>query len=162
MEKKTQGTQKETPKTKRKTTARKPTAKKTATRKPTAQDEKTAKNKENFLKAYTANLATNITQAAKGANIDRTTYYHWRKTDKEFDAKCTDIEEGQIDFAETALFMAIRNGDVGAIKFYLQTKGKKRGYGNTVEVTGAEGKDLVPNISIQIIDDKKDVEESEG
>lgn len=38
--------------------------------------------------------------------------------------------EGLLDLAEDQLTLAIRRGDLGAIKFYLQTKGRRRGYGD--------------------------------
>lgn len=155
MEKKTQPGQPKTAKTKRKTT----TKKSTATKRPEqiTKEAKTAKAKETFLKAYEANLG-NVSDAARKAGIERTTYYKWIEADKEFKDKCDTVIETQKDFAESMLMRLIRDGDSGAVRFYLSTKGRDRGYGDRVEVTGAEGKDLVPNISIQIIDDKKDVE----
>lgn len=156
MEKKTQPAQPKTAKTKRKTTTRKSTA----TKRPEqiTKEAKTAKAKETFLKAYEANLG-NVSDAARKAGIERTTYYKWIEADKEFKDKCDSVIETQKDFAESMLMRLIRDGDSSAVRFYLSTKGRDRGYGDRVEVTGAEGKDLVPNISIQIIDDKKDVED---
>ena len=40
--------------------------------------------------------------------------------------------------------------------FALKTKGRKRGYQERTEVTGAEGKDLIPKIIIEIIGGTKD------
>lgn len=50
-------------------------------------------------------------------------------------------EERQMmgDIAELGLFKAIQNGDLDAIKFYLKTVGKDRGYVERVESTGADG-----------------------
>jgi hypothetical protein len=47
--------------------------------------------------------------------------------------------ESILDVAELELIKAVRNGDLSAIKFYLSTKGKGRGYVERVEQTGADG-----------------------
>jgi hypothetical protein len=49
--------------------------------------------------------------------------------------------EGVLDLAEAKLIEAIRDGDMPAIKFYLTTKGKKRGYieRQQMEHTGKDG-----------------------
>lgn len=44
-----------------------------------------------------------------------------------------------LDTAELKLAQAVTNGDLGAIKYLLSTKGRGRGYGERVELTGAEG-----------------------
>jgi hypothetical protein len=46
------------------------------------------------------------------------------------------------DLAETALIENIRNRDTNAIKFYLETKAKDRGYVRQYKVTGAQGQPL--------------------
>lgn len=154
MEKKAQPAKGKAGKTTRKTPTKRTT---TAKRKEQiTKDAKTAKAKETFFKAYEANLG-NVSDAARKAGVERTTYYRWCEADKEFKDKCDAVIETQKDFAESMLMRLIRDGDSGAIRFYLSTKGRDRGYGDKVEVTGAEGKDLIPNISIQIIDDKEDV-----
>lgn len=44
-----------------------------------------------------------------------------------------------IDTAELKLAQAVQAGDLGAIKFYLQTQARDRGYVSRTEVTGADG-----------------------
>lgn len=141
---------KEKPKTKPKATAKR-TASSRAKATKAAQ---TKKNKADFIAAYEASLGS-VTMAAKKAGIDRTTYYYWCNSDPEFKAACEEAIEMQKDFAESQLMKLIRDGDAGSIKFYLQTKGRDRGYGDKIEVTGADGKDLVPNICIEVIDPKE-------
>lgn len=114
----------------------------------------TKKNKADFIAAYEASLGS-VTMAAKKAGIKRSTYYLWCNTDPDFKAACEEAIEMQKDFAESQLLKLIRDGDAGSIKFYLQTKGRDRGYGDKIEVTGADGKDLVPNICIEVIDPKE-------
>ena len=44
-----------------------------------------------------------------------------------------------LDHAETKLIQAIDSGDTSMIRYYLSTKGKRRGYTERTEITGAEG-----------------------
>lgn len=56
--------------------------------------------------------------------------------------------ESVTDLAETTVIKAIRDGDVGTARWYLSTKGKNRGYGERLEVTGAEGKPIAIDAGI--------------
>lgn len=47
--------------------------------------------------------------------------------------------ERVLDLAETMLIKSIQAGDLAAVKFYLTTKGKVRGYVERQEHTGPEG-----------------------
>jgi hypothetical protein len=50
-----------------------------------------------------------------------------------------DAVEFNLDLAETKLIDAVNQGEMTAIKFYLETKGKSRNYTRRHEVTGANG-----------------------
>ena len=154
--KKPQANAKEKPKTKPKATAKQTASSRAKARAKTAATKaaQTKKNKADFLIAYEASLG-NISLAAKKVGIKRGTYYLWCNTDPEFKEACEEAIETQKDFVESQLMKSIRDGDAGSIKFYLQTKGRDRGYGDKIEVTGADGKDLVPNICIEVIDPKE-------
>ena len=54
-----------------------------------------------------------------------------------------DIEEGMIDNAESALYREVVDGNFAAVKWYLATKGKARGYVERQEVSGPDGNELV-------------------
>lgn len=58
----------------------------------------------------------------------RHTIADWRKEDPEFDAACNEACELFLDEAESRLYAAVRRGNFKAIKFYLETKGRARGY----------------------------------
>ena len=69
-----------------------------------------------------------VTQAAKKAGIDRNTHYLWMRDDADYAASVRALDDATIDFAESALYRQIRDGNTPATIFFLKTKGKKRGY----------------------------------
>jgi hypothetical protein len=54
-------------------------------------------------------------------------------------------KEGVLDLAEAKLIEAIKDGDLPAIKFYLTTQGKDRGYTerHQMEHTGKDGGEII-------------------
>ena len=52
-----------------------------------------------------------------------------------YDAEC----EAMLDLAESTVLKAIKDGDTSDAKWYLTKKGKRRGYGDAVELTGKDG-----------------------
>lgn len=56
-----------------------------------------------------------------------------------YEAEC----EGVLDLAEVKLIETVKAGDFPAIKFYLTTKGKNRGYTERQEITGADGGEII-------------------
>jgi hypothetical protein len=52
-----------------------------------------------------------------------------------YDAEC----EAMLDLAESTVLKNIKDGDTSDAKWYLTKKGKGRGYGDAVELTGAKG-----------------------
>jgi hypothetical protein len=71
--------------------------------------------------------------------VDRTTFYNYYNADEEFRAAVDAIDDIALDFAESQLHKRIQNGDTTATIFFLKTKGKKRGYVERTELTGADG-----------------------
>lgn len=114
-----------------------------------------------FLEVFEKSLC-NMTAATKKMGIDRSTVYRWRQEFPEFEQQLKDIQETQIDFVESKLLTQIDNGDTTAIIFYLKSIGKERGWNERYEITGKEGKDLTPQINIQIIDSRTQVKTPDG
>lgn len=104
-----------------------------------------------------------ITSACEYANLDRQTFYNYKRDDEAFATACDDINEASIDFVEGKLFEKIngwQNAQLTkegytvydqppsdtAIIFYLKTKGRKRGYIEKQEhgFTDKEGNDIAP------------------
>ena len=105
--------------------------------------------KESILKALEKNLGV-VTLSCRKANIPRSTFYKWLKEDQEFAEQVKEIENVALDFAESELLKQIQNGIPTSTIFYLKTKGKKRGYIERQEITGADG--MPNNLQIEIID----------
>ena len=93
--------------------------------------------KEKFIKQLSENLG-NVTEACKELNIGRRTYYNWRELDEEFKERCDNVPEELLDMAENSLLSEIQNknskGHITATIFYLKTKGKKRGYNESLQL----------------------------
>ena len=109
--------------------------KKTNTKKPEIKEEvlqKFTKRQQNFLKAL-VDTGGNITAACMKTGIkSRQTVYGWMKNEA-FKAEVEAINEASLDYVESKLMTAIQNDNITAIIFYLKTKGKKRGYIETIE-----------------------------
>ena len=60
-----------------------------------------------------------------------------------YDAEC----EAMLDLAESTVLKNIKDGDTADAKWYLTKKGKRRGYGDSMEVTGEGGGALVVKLT---------------
>ena len=116
---------------------------------------KTEQHKKAIIEALEKSLGV-VTTACKSVGIGRTTFYGWMKDDPEFAQKVNDIQDIAIDFVESKLFKNIEKGKTAEIIFYLKSKGKKRGYVERQEITGADG--MPNNFQIEIIDKIKDTD----
>ena len=109
---------------------------------------KTEHHKKALIEALEKSLGV-VTTACKSLGVGRTTFYGWLKEDEEFAEKVNDIQNIALDFVESKLFENIRDGKTSEMIFYLKTKGKKRGYIERQEITGADG--MPTNFQIEII-----------
>lgn len=79
------------------------------------------------------------TIAAHMLNISRSTLYrHLAKHPRLADV-CDEVESELCDLAEAEIIKAIRAGDMPTVRWYLETKGRDRGYSRRVENTGPNG-----------------------
>ena len=83
-----------------------------------------------------------VSVCCRKVGISRTTFYKYYKDDPEFAKQVDEIEDFAIDFAESQLHKQIGEGSTAATIFYLKTKGKKRGYIERQEITGANGENV--------------------
>jgi hypothetical protein len=77
-----------------------------------------------------------VSYAVKAVGINRSTHYRWMKEDEVYKAAVEDITEVTLDYVEQKLIDQIDDDHPASIMFYLKSKGKKRGYGQSVELTG--------------------------
>lgn len=71
----------------------------------------------------------NVTAATRHLGISRTQHYKWLKDDPEYREQIEESLEVSLDFAEAKLRELIAKGNTRAIIFFLESKGKSRGYG---------------------------------
>ena len=109
---------------------------------------KTEHIKKALIQALEKSLGI-VTTACKQVGIGRTTFYNYYNDDQEFKAQVDDIANMSLDFAESKLLEQIKENSTAATIFYLKTKGKKRGYVERQEITGADG--VPSNVKIEII-----------
>lgn len=86
--------------------------------------------------------AGNLSMTADALGIDRSTLWEWRKKYPELELMLNDYDESLGDLAESKLMMAINEGNLTAIIFYLKTKHKNRGY--------VEGQEIKATVSTAI------------
>ena len=91
----------------------------------------TPKKKKIFLDAL-QRAAGNIHLSCKAVPVARSTVYKWLAEDEKFKTSVNDIQEELIDLAESMLLKNIKEGKTAEIIFYLKTKGKDRGYIETI------------------------------
>lgn len=90
-----------------------------------------------------------VSTAAPMAGIHRDTHYEWMKKDEDYKSEVDALNEVVLDFAESALYKLVDEGDTAATIFLLKTRGKKRGYVERQEITGSEGQPII-NIASNI------------
>ena len=105
--------------------------------------------KKKMLAALERSLGV-VTSACKAVGISRQTHYNWLNDDAAYKSEVESIEDIALDFAESQLHKQIQDGEVSSTIFFLKTKGKKRGYVERQEVTGADGGQVVIQISDKI------------
>ena len=88
--------------------------------------------KRAMLEALSKSLGI-VTEASKAVGIHRSTHYQWMEDDERYKDSVDDLKNEALDVAESALHSLIREGrNVTAIIYYLNNRGKSRGY-NTIE-----------------------------
>jgi len=96
-----------------------------------------------------------VSTAAKQVGISRDTHYRWLKEDAEYKDQVEGIADLALDYVESQLFKSIGNHSDAATIFYLKTKGKKRGYIERQEITGADG-DKLNAFTVEIVNQNTD------
>ena len=94
-------------------------------------------------------------QAAAARALDCSRQTVWSRIQKsEAVKKAYDsVNEANLDRAENELMKLVDEGEFKAIKFYLRTKGRKRGYGDKMELSGKINVDKIP---VEVVEPDKD------
>lgn len=79
------------------------------------------------------------TIAAQKLNVHRSTLHSFLNRHPALQAFADEVEEVLKDIAEAKVIQAIRAGDMQTVRWYLELKGKDRGYVRRVESTGPGG-----------------------
>lgn len=100
-------------------------------------------------------------KTARALKVDYATLWERIKMSPYLIAAEKEINESRVDYSELQLFKNIRYGDMQAIRYHLNYKGKSRGYG--VEETGSTAKDKLAELARMIMDGsrKQDTEEED-
>jgi len=104
--------------------------------------------KQMFLEVYQKKGGI-IYLACEAANVGRTTYFDWMRKDPQFAAAIRELDDYLLDFTESKLMAKIQSGNLTAMIFYLKCKGKKRGWVERQEVTGADGVPIANGVSAE-------------
>lgn len=84
----------------------------------------------------------NVTLAAEVLGVSRQTVYTYMQRYPDLVAVRADAENYVLDIAEAHIEKAVLGGDMDAIKFYLRTKGRVRGYKTSGEVEHRGNEDM--------------------
>ena len=95
----------------------------------------TVKGVADKLREYHGNQAA----VARAFGVDRSRITQYMEQHPELRAVKQEAEEAILDHAESALYRAVLQGELAAVKWLLATKGKGRGYVERSELTGKDG-----------------------
>ncbi|MES0071910.1 helix-turn-helix domain-containing protein [Mesorhizobium sp. M0058] len=79
------------------------------------------------------------TAAAEKLNVSRRTLYNFLDEHPEVKEAAAEIDEELLDIAEGRVVQAISAGEMQTVRWYLEMKGKGRGFVRRVENTGKDG-----------------------
>lgn len=111
----------------------------------------TTDTKKRLLEALEKSFGV-VSDACRAANVSRQTFYQYKKEDPEFADAVDAMEDVGLDFAESALYKQIKEGIPSSTIFYLKTKGKKRGYVESILHGGDKENPLQVDIKIRVDD----------
>lgn len=80
-----------------------------------------------------------LLKAAEALQCSRQALYNFLERFPELNAVREEASERLVDVAESHLASALQDGDMKTIRWYMERKGKNRGYTTRVEQTGMDG-----------------------
>jgi len=97
----------------------------------------------------------NVSAVARAFGVSRKTIYNHIERYKTAQDALEDARETMLDNAESILYKKVLEGSTPELLFFLKTQGKRRGYVERSEVTGADGAPLV----IEYVNDWRNAEQ---
>ena len=92
-----------------------------------------------------------VTQAAKELGITPQAIYYRLEKNQSLRKALEDVRSEYLDMAEFKLIQKVKEGNLGAICFYLKCQGKERGYIERQEITGKDGSDLEKKVIVEFV-----------
>ena len=108
---------------------------------------------ETLLEAIKGSGAV-VSTIAKRLGCDWNTAKKYINKHKKTQQAFANEEETILDMCESAIYKSVQEGNTQDAKWVLATKGKKRGFTERQEITGADGGDIQLNVSVNLV--KKD------
>ena len=97
-----------------------------------------------------------VSVAAKNLNCDTKTIYNYMNRYPELKELLSEIRNKTLDYAESKLLQHIENDNFNALKFFLETQGKQRGYTVRTENVVTTNKITIDPEDIKKIDNWND------
>lgn len=95
-----------------------------------------------------------VAAAARALGVTRSTLHSYINKYATVRAAYEEANETNLDIAEGKLLEQVRAGDPKQIRFYLRTKGRSRGYGDRLEMTGPNGGPVQMAIVLEIVNER--------
>ena len=100
------------------------------------------------IKAQIIKMSGNLAAVARSLGKSRQWLYNYLDKHPDLWETITETRETMLDNVESKLYQKALAGDNTCMLFYLRTQGKKRGYVERSEITGAEGESIQINVTI--------------
>ena len=97
----------------------------------------------------------NVSAVARAFGVSRKTIYNYIERYATAQDALDDARETMLDNAESILYKKVLEGSTPELLFFLKTQGKRRGYVERSEVTGADGGPL----TIEYVNDWRNAEQ---
>lgn len=89
----------------------------------------------------------NVAAIARKLGVSRATIHKRIQESAALRSAIDDARETMVDNVESALYREVLNGNVTAMIFWLKTQGKRRGWVERTEITGADAGPVIINLS---------------
>ena len=93
----------------------------------------------------------NVSAAARALEVAHSTLWGRITKSEQLRATRAEAEKMALDFAEKGLLEAVKRGEAWAVCFLLKTRGRRRGYVERRELSGADGNSIEVSIMAPVM-----------